>query len=91
MTARTAREEQRCTHGNFFDAKDVDSLAGTLQHSSRPNLEFEPREDGNVYVVMAPGVEQIRAGTEATVDYGKDYFEQAEVKRISNFQWQDTE
>jgi hypothetical protein len=84
-------EEQQCTHGNFFDAKDVDSLAGTLQHSSRPNLEFEPREDGNVYVVMAPGVEQIRAGTEATVDYGKDYFEQAEVQRISNFQWQDTE
>ena len=30
-------------HGGFFDAKDVGSLGGTMQHSSNPNCEFVPR------------------------------------------------
>jgi hypothetical protein len=65
----------------FHDTKEAESgialgLASLLNHSSRPNAEFDTAYNSKgLPVVFVTAIKDIKAGSQITIDYGYDPLE----------------
>lgn len=55
-----------------IDGSSRKNLARYVNHSCKPNCDYSIRKSGRVFYYA---LKKIKAGTELTVDYGKEYFE----------------